>query len=511
MKTNSEIEIVAKGAGKTGLANIVGNIFLLISNLVIARIIGASNFGLIAIAISFIGILKVFSVLGTDIGIIKFIANGLGNASFYSIKRLIRKTLIFVLISSILIIAIVILFLNKFEQLFFPSINNIDYVIKIILLVFPLFSILFVEANILSGIQEPQYLAISNNILIPILRVGLLTLLLVFFTKLDSILYATVLAYAIAPIYLLIVIKHKFKSRLFAIEENIETKINFKLLLSFSLPLTLIPLLNLSIQRFDILFVGHFLNASLTGIYVIVKRVGELVIFPLAVFGGIVSSSVPKLLSAKDYKQIQSVYFFSTKWISITSSLIFIIIFSCSRHILNLFGEDFIAGDIALKFYILGQLVNASVGNSGTILIMMEKKNLVILNSILGMVLSISIILFAVPRYGLAGAAFAISSTVAIINILSAIQLKVILKLSPQKIGFYFKSLLAILIIIILNKFILLIFPLDYSLGPLLIIGLVTTVLLLGFFRLTNLIDLQDIHLIKRYISKVLNLKFNFS
>ena len=105
--------------------------------------------------------------------------------------------------------------------------------------------------------------------------------------------------------------------------------------------------------------------------------------------------------------------------------LVLCLAFACYPHFfLNLFGEDYLLGTTPLIVLGFGQLFNIFMGPVGNALNMANSERIVFRTSALTLVLNLVLNFILIPSYGLIGAASATVFTLALWNILLAIQLK---------------------------------------------------------------------------------------
>jgi O-antigen/teichoic acid export membrane protein len=134
--------------------------------------------------------------------------------------------------------------------------------------------------------------------------------------------------------------------------------------------------------------------------------------------------------------------------------LLFVLIYN--QEILTIFGQEYIVGGIVLIILTFGQFINASVGPTGTILIMSGKQNYEVFNSIAICIMNIILNIILIPRFGIEGAAVATASSIVIINIFKILEVFVLYKFHPYKKSFLkliVFSLFAAIVIFLFRSF----------------------------------------------------------
>lgn len=435
-----EIKTLSKTASTVGLLNIIGIVISFVVGILITRIVGASILGSITIGLSVLGVLRVFATLGLDKGALRYISFYRGKRDLNAMRTTVWITTGTVVLSSILLILIYKLWLYSRLKFVFPEIPHIDDIFQIFIYLLPIIVLNEVLNNLLTGIEKPHYVQGIQKILLPVSRFLLLLVFLYFYTKLNAFLFATFFSQILTTLALIFLFLKLFRKLEFP--SNIaKNSFNLKQFILFSLPLTLIPVFNLATQQVDTLIVGHFMTSVDTGVYAIVRRVGALVLIPLSMVGGIFSAQASRMFAQKKNQDIKDLYLFSTKWIFTLSAFIFLIFYLESDLILKLFGKEFIAGSTALKIFAFGQLLNASFGPSGNLLLMIDKTKLVLLNSLVSAILGILLAYFLIKDFGLVGATAAMAATIITVNLLAMLQLYFLVGVVPCSINIFIKRI----------------------------------------------------------------------
>ncbi len=449
----NELKIVSKNVGLSAFYYGIGYPLSIIIGIVVAKLVGAENLGLITIGLSFVQLLAFFSLLGTNRGLLKYVAYYSGLKDILNIKRIIKFALTCSVSLSIIFILIYLEVGDEINILLFPNIKNISAVIMFFVLLLPVIVLKNSFKGCLAGLQRPQYDRIQEKIIFPISRILILFLLVQFFTILTSILVATIISIIISTTFLLLILIKELQT---FNKEQCESSnlLPFKEFIIFSLPLILVPLFNLATHSIDTLIVSHYLSAASTGVYAIVRKLGFFVALPLSLFTSMIAASAAKMYTTDHFKEFEKIYRYTTKWIIFFSSIIFSIIFIHTQEILNLIGKDFATGTIPLKIFLFSQLINAFVGPTGNTLLMTNGKNIFIINSSLSIIIGIGSSFYLIPLFGLIGAAISISLAFSIVNILCVFSVIRGLNIYPMGLKQLLYRLCAIIIALLMSYFI---------------------------------------------------------
>jgi O-antigen/teichoic acid export membrane protein len=189
------------------------------------------------------------------------------------------------------------------------------------------------------------------------------------------------------------------------------------------LPLVLVGAIPTLTKEIDVILLGMIKGPHSAGIFNVADRASLFVGFFLVTVTYPLGPRVAQLWANGARGELQRVVTRSTNAVFAASAAVAAVLIVFAPQILALFGQDFAAGDSALRILCLGQLVNTGTGTVGLVLIMTgHEKNAarsVGAGALIGAILNI---LF-VPLFGLVGAAVATSIGVATTNLLLLRQL----------------------------------------------------------------------------------------
>jgi O-antigen/teichoic acid export membrane protein len=129
--------------------------------------------------------------------------------------------------------------------------------------------------------------------------------------------------------------------------------------------------------------------------------------------------------------QLRRVYQTITKWGMTFNLPIFLTIAIFAEPLLYIFGADFVAGAPGLVILAFATLFNASTGVCGSVITMTGHSKLTLVNSIIYLVTNMALDVLFIPRWGVVGAALAVTLTSVLINTLRTVEVFVLLRLWP--------------------------------------------------------------------------------
>ncbi|WP_185681075.1 lipopolysaccharide biosynthesis protein [Parvibaculum sedimenti] len=174
-----------------------------------------------------------------------------------------------------------------------------------------------------------------------------------------------------------------------------------------SMPMVLSEGLYLVLLNTDIVLLGYFVNPQEVGIYFAATRIVNLIVF---IYFAVAARAVPKfaeLHAMNDRAGLQAFVHNIIQWIFWPTLAAAAIILLGGRFALGLFGQDFSAGFPLLAILMLGFVARASTGPIEYLLNMTGHQNVTSIVYGGAAALNIALNLILVPRFGLMGAASA--------------------------------------------------------------------------------------------------------
>jgi O-antigen/teichoic acid export membrane protein len=171
----------------------------------------------------------------------------------------------------------------------------------------------------------------------------------------------------------------------------------------------------------DILMLGTLKGASAVGVYHIVSRGSDMVSFILTAVNTALSPTIVSLYASGDMQRLQSVITRSARVVLFTSLPIGLALIVFGDRFLLLFGPDFTQGHAALAILCVGGLMNTACGSVGRLLIMTGHERFVMIATAISTTLNIVLNLVLIPRWNLVGAATATATSMILWNLLLVI------------------------------------------------------------------------------------------
>ena len=372
------------------LANIGG---VLLTGILIARYLGAEQYGLMNYVISYIAIFITISILGLDaIEVREF--SKLSNSN--RIYEILGTSLGLRAVSSFFTFALALLI-----SMFIPEASKIiDFIFIYALCLFP---------NIFNNIRNFYFAKLENEKVVKAEVVR--TLLGMSFKFILLWCHATLVWFIIAMSldfflvatgYISSFIKDGYDFRNFSFSKSLAIK-----LFSESLPLLISSLTVIIYHKIDQLMLGNMIDMKALGLYAVAVRLVDVVaVIPTI----IVQTVTPVLVRKKEtdkstYKKNRLAFLGMMEWISIILSLgTLIIAYPMVRYS---YGIQYVMAVPILQILIWKIVGMTMAAASGQLIILDSIQKWVVLRNIVACVLCITLNAILIKEYGLAGAAIA--------------------------------------------------------------------------------------------------------
>ncbi|UYO99178.1 flippase [Oceanotoga sp. DSM 15011] len=416
---------IFREAGRTFLVKILGYFLGFLNSFIFARILGPSDFGVYSIANTIISFVTIFSLMGLNSGIIRFVGEWYGKddfnkvSSFYS--ESIKISVFISIIASFLFYILRVPISNVFEF------ENLEYII-IIAFAIPFMTIFQVNGGLLRGVKKPSVFFFYEEILLRIVKLVIFFVLIYFLNPLNSL---------FAAMFLAILFVFLFSSfRVFKLIPNLKfifksNKKDSKELFKYSSYLMFVRFTEFMMGYVNTIIIGVFLNSESAGIYSISQILSGVLIFIYVSFNSIFVSNVADLFNNNKRLELEKLYSDITKIIIFLSLPLVIMMIVYSKSVLNIFGEEYVIGFKTLIILSLAQFVSISVGPNESLLSMSGNQKYSLINGIVIAVLNIVLNILLIPRYGIIGSAIGAGVSLIIVNILKYLEVYFILKINP--------------------------------------------------------------------------------
>lgn len=401
----SVISFMVQGAG-------AGLMFL--SEVLLARLLGAHDYGVVATVVALLQVLTMVVLLGSNNLLLRFVPVYSARGDLSSMRSLLRYC---AHLSIGVGLAISVAFAIAMLLLHTGATTETRWTVAIGIAALPVMALSLQRQAVLRGLQRIAKALLPDLVIRPLVLMGLVIAWYVANNQVIGAPQAMALHLTAAVVALLL-------GRIWmnkALPEGIRcvsAAAPDRQWLRIALPLFLIAVMQLLIVRLDIMLLGMMIGHDEAGRYAAASRVADVAVFALASANVAVAPLIAAMHARGDMAGLQRLLAALAKGVLvITVPLIAIIVLS-GTSILSLFGQDYGSAYAALLILVGGQAVNALSGPVDFMLTMTGQQvkmlRILVASGVFNLVLNVLLI----PAFGLEGAAIATASTTIFWNIL---------------------------------------------------------------------------------------------
>ncbi|OKH19994.1 flippase [[Limnothrix rosea] IAM M-220] len=403
---------LVRGAGVALVIQIVSSGVIYGSQVLLARWMGAAEYGIYdyvnAVIISF----ALFAGLGLPSTVLRFVPSYQAHKRWSSLKGIIRSSWLQTVIISLVVTAIASVIWLRLNE----TRNFEEYVVpmSIGLLATPIVALINLQREIIRGCQKIALAYFPEFILHPFLLACIAGIWQISHTLTST---NALWIFIVSGILIVCVQGFWFLQTLDNSIRDAPPKYEIKQWWGVALPLMLMGGSQIILSQTDTLMIGALLDAKQVGIYGAALKTSAWVKFILMSVNSITAPLIASLYSQGDRRGLQELVSTNARWMFYPALVTAIGLVSFSEPVLQLFGSEFTAAKWALALLIVGQLVNVGSGSVGYLMTMTGHQNqaakvmfvAAIANAILNWV--------GIKFFGILGAAFATAFSMSLWNI----------------------------------------------------------------------------------------------
>ncbi|HEY9110389.1 MAG TPA: oligosaccharide flippase family protein [Rhodanobacteraceae bacterium] len=396
--------LLRRGASGALLVQVGGAAFSLIVNVLLARLVGKSQYGIYAYAMSWVSVLGVLSLLGQSSSVVRLVPVYLHRKEWGTLRGLRRGASGIVLGGSIAIMlvggAVVFALRNQMGS------ATLQTMLAAFLLL-PLLTQLGLNGGFFRGYKQAVSSGAYNSLVRPAFLVALvLVLALPLGLRLDApgIMLANVVAALAAVGCSEWHLSRAWPAAAKRVKPRYEPRAWFKL----GRQLFLLAAIGIVSNRVDVLILGGFAGAEEVGPYYAAVRLAAIAAYGLTAVNTILAPMIAESYAAEDHATMARLVHHAAKLTFVVTAAVALAIAVAGYWALGLFGKGFAeAAYIPLLIILAGQCVAAMTGPTGFLMTMTRYERqaswFMALAAVLNVVFSVALI----PIFGLMGAALA--------------------------------------------------------------------------------------------------------
>ena len=480
-----ELNRIARGAGIIFGGRLASVALQYLFVIVVSRGLGAASAGIFFLGFAIIGLAAVVGQMGLHSGVLRYVAlyNGIGDGA--RVKGTIFTALRLAAGASIFIGLVLFLKADFVSQSIFNKAGLLP-VLRLFCMALPFLALMIVLIHCIQGFQQMKYVVYVRDLLQPLICLLGASVFISLGFSVRGVVLSYIISVALGLALAFFFLKVVFLKPIGAVNPTGETK----KLLSYSFPLLLVTLLIFITQWVNILMVGYFRPAQDVGVFNAAARTAICLGIILVSFNTIFAPMISDLYNRGEMERLAMLFKTVTRWVFVLSAPGFLLVVLLAKEILAIFGTDFIAGWASLIILAGGQMVNASSGAVGYMLIMTGRQNVELFNSLGAATVNFILCYLLIPPYGIVGAAVATATTVVLLNLVRLMQVYALLGFHPYSVKFLkpFFSCIGAGIIIMLFKAL----GQGLSLGPLSLLAILVIVFMSIYFFFLRIMGLDE-------------------
>lgn len=480
---HGNVRTVAKGAGVVFAGTLAGSGLRYALQVIIARGLGVELFGIFVLALTIFKILVMLSEMGLPNGVVRFVAVYRGMNDPGRIKGIISDSLRISLPVSLAIGTFIFLFSAVLAEKVFRK-PGLSMALKIFAFAVPFTTVTSMLIYAVQGFKILKYKMIVREIFEPLSRLVLVSLILAAGWKLGGVL----LVYLVVSIMVSGLAFHYLRRVFPRIgHKEIVPVFETRKLFSFSWPLLFVFFFGILMTWMDTVMLALFRPSADVGLYGAALRTAWLCSIIMTAFHSAFVPISADLHNRGKTHELSSLFKTVSKWNLLVSFPLCFWFMFYGTEILGIFGPSFGAGAEILAVLSLSWLVHSAMSSAGIILTTSGKTKMQLLNVSILLMLNIILNYLLIPPLGGFGAALATAVSILLFDVISVIEVAVILNMIPFRVDFL-KILLAgggsVSFLVLMR---LIIFPGTASLIMVFAAGLIFTLLYAGIIFLLGI------------------------
>ena len=394
------------------------------SQLLIARYLSVTAYGLWAYALSIVGLCGGFSRFGLPDAVSRFIP-------LYHEEKDYRRLFGTILLGGAAVAvggaAIVAAFQLVPQRWIGPRNGPMWNLLLIVIFLVPVDALDQLLMALFACFAKPRAIFFRRHVLSPGLKLAVVLLLIFHRNSVFVLAYGYLFASALGVIlYSYLLWSHLRREGLLDRFRWNQLRVPTREVFKFAFPGLTSDLVTVLYQSAAPLVLGMFYPVDAVAFYRVVVPAAVLNSTVMTAFTLLYTPAAARLLAKHDMQGINVLYWRTALWVGVLTFPIFAATFCFSRTVtLFLYGARYESSASVLAILAVGYYVNASLGFNGQTLKVLGKIRYLIVTNVVIAGVNIGLCLLLIPRYGIVGAALATSATMILHNMIKQIGLSI--------------------------------------------------------------------------------------
>ncbi len=404
---------LVRGAASAGIVKISAIGVMFACHLVLARVLGVHEYGVFAVARSWIDVCALLAVVGIDSSLVRFVSQYRVQKDAAALNGILRWGGRVPLMAGSLVGAVFLMAAWLFRERIGDSLSRALMAGGAGL---PLLALVTTRQAALRGFKRAGFNELPLSVIRPLLLLaGVLLLPIVFSGTITAV--AAMGINIIALLAALAVAERYVRREVPPADAAVLPRYEARRWLGVSAPMLLDSTMRVAVNEIDVIVIGIVLGPAQAGIYAVALNLARLMAFGLAAGNTITAPLISELNTRGDRESLQSVVRLAcgiSTGVALAVGLMLVLVRSFA---LDLFGEAFQAGSALVLILAAGQFVNAATGPVVGLLNMTGLQTVNLRITVVIALLNVGLSYPAIRWFGMEGAAALTGGLVAIRNL----------------------------------------------------------------------------------------------
>ena len=400
---------VARGAGISTAGQGVGRVLGYVSQVAVARLLGAQFYGFYTLGVAVVNGVHIVSRFGMENGVVRYVAHHREHGDEARVRGTIVQALLITLAISLVLSVVMFVGAGLIADRLPKDAPEMVSVLRAFAFVLPFFVFMSMTAWATQGFQTVTYAAYIQQLIRP----GLFLLFVGVCYMLGAGIIGVIAAYALA-MFLAGCAGLYYLKKLFPalFDRRAQTKFETKALFGVSVPMSITQGAQYLNNWSAILILGAFAAGAPVGIFNAAARTATFLTAVRFAFSGIFSPIISGLHARQDTEEMGRLYKDVSRWIFTGAFVLFLVIVVFAPQVMSVFGASFGQGVTALVIVAVAQLYSSSVGPAPRMLAMTGNQNFAMIATSVAAVTGVVVSLILIPRYEILGAAIGMATAI---------------------------------------------------------------------------------------------------
>jgi O-antigen/teichoic acid export membrane protein len=406
---------VARGAGISTAGQGVGRVIGYVTQVAIARLLGAQFYGFYTAGVALINGLQILSRFGMENGVVRYVAHYREHQDASRVRGTIVMALLFPIALSVVLSAVLFFGAGFIADSGWLKENGATMVgvLRGFAFVLPFFVFMSMTAWATQGFQTVTYAAYIQQLIRPGLFLVFVGVCYVLGAKIFGVIAAYALAMFLAGLVGLYYLRKLFPD---LFDRRAQTTFETKALFGVSIPMSITQGAQYLNNFSAILILGVFAAGAPVGIFNAAARTATFLTAVRFAFSGIFSPIISGLHARQDTEEMGRLYKDVSRWIFTGAFALFLVIVVFGPEVMGIFGEAFGAGVTALVIVAVAQLYSSSVGPAPRMLAMTDNQNFAMIATSVAAITGVIVSFILIPRFEVLGAAIGMATAIIVEN-----------------------------------------------------------------------------------------------